>query len=401
MGLFNRLRAALGGGDRETAVRSAAAAPIPETHLHGGDESLEIVGEAGYQDALWAICGAPKGHRVQHEIVAVLIPESDNPYDPNAIAVQIDGCTIGYFGRDNAAKYRPGLLDLMKRSGGNVALNGVIIGGGHYADGPGRLGVWLHHDPAEFRVTASRVDSTHSEGQRATSESSMRTGLTEAWSTDADDDTYDLSWINDIPDSDESAIAKLRELLAKELEPIDRHFQFAELETRLYRFRDVYDSALDEFDEVCRLHDAEMDVICEAFVVKWGKIPLLETYRQMAIRQQKKQDWDAVLWWVNRGLHLYGNRAVRVDAVADLENRRVRALAKVGANSTEKGSKRRSEDSEASHTVVDPTVTIEVLLCSDCGVSFERVRVRGRKPQLCPTCRSGQHSAEGKHRHSG
>jgi hypothetical protein len=246
---------------------------MPGTYLHSGHESLEIVGEASYQDALWAICGTPKGHRVEHEIVAALIPEADNPYDQNAIAVQVDGCTVGYLGRDNAARYRPGLLDLMKRSGGNIALNGVIIGGGHYADGPGRLGVWLRHDPTEFGV-ASRVDSTNPEARWATSESSMRTGLTEAWSTDAEDDSYDLSWISELPDSDQSAIEKLRELLAREPDPIDRHFQFAELETRLYRLRDVYDSALDEFDEVCRLHDAEMDIICEAFMVKWGKIPL-------------------------------------------------------------------------------------------------------------------------------
>ena len=30
------------------------------------------------------------------------------------------------------------------------ALRGVIVGGGYYDDGPGRLGVWLEHDPADF-----------------------------------------------------------------------------------------------------------------------------------------------------------------------------------------------------------------------------------------------------------
>lgn len=30
---------------------------------------------------------------------------------------------------------------------------------------------------------------------------------------------------------------------------------------------------------------------------------------------------------------------------------------------------------------------IQVLVCAECEVSFERVRVRGRKPRLCPDCR--------------
>jgi hypothetical protein len=30
--------------------------------------------------------------------------------------------------------------------------------------------------------------------------------------------------------------------------------------------------------------------------------PLLDTYRQMAVRQQKKKDWRACLWRTERGL---------------------------------------------------------------------------------------------------
>jgi hypothetical protein len=117
----------------------------------------------------------------------------------------------------------------------------------------------------------------------------MRTGFTEAWLTDAEDDSYDLSWFNELPEAGRPAIAKLRELLAVDPDPIDRHFQFAELETRLYHSRDLYESALDEYDETCAQHDAEMETICAAFMAKWGKIPLLDTYRQMAIRQQKRR----------------------------------------------------------------------------------------------------------------
>jgi hypothetical protein len=153
----------------------------------------------------------------------------------------------------------------------------------------------------------------------------MRTGFSEAWLTDLDDDSYDLSWFNHLPKGDQQAIADLRALLSTDPDPIDRHFQFTELETRLYRSRDVSDTALEEFDQACKLHDAEMETICEAFMAKWGKIPLLDTYRQMAVRQQKLRDWNACIWWAERGLALYGNNAAREDAVEDLLKRRNRA----------------------------------------------------------------------------
>jgi Double zinc ribbon len=81
-------------------------------------------------------------------------------------------------------------------------------------------------------------------------------------------------------------------------------FQFAELEGRLYRSRDSLSGALDEYDRTCQAHDDEMETICEAFRKKWAKVPLLQTYRQMAIRQEKEKNWRACLWWAERGLYL-------------------------------------------------------------------------------------------------
>ena len=277
-----------------------------------------------------AIVGGTVGDRIRHDIVAVLVPEPTNPYDANAIAVQIDGQVVGYLSRATAQEYLPGLQHLMSVRGGYVALRGVIVGGGYYDDGPGRLGVWLEHDPADFGVHSASFSRPAPPGHSSV-DGVMRTGFTEAWLTDAEDDSYDLSWFNDLPEADRPAIAKLRELLAADPDPIDRHFQFAELEARLYRSRDLYESALAEYDEACARHDAEMESICEAFMAKWGKIPLLDTYRQMAIRQQKKKDWQACKWWAERGLALYGQRAAREEAVEDLIKRRNRAVAKLEA----------------------------------------------------------------------
>ncbi|TCN32804.1 hypothetical protein EV644_1242 [Kribbella orskensis] len=320
MGLIDRLRG------RAAGQGAMQAATTPQVQVLGGDDDLEVVGESNYQSALWAICGERLGERVRYTITAVLVPEPENAYDPNAIAVLIAGQIVGYLDRQTAGLYIRSLHEQMASRGAYVGLKGVIVGGGHRNDGPGRLGVWLEHDPRDFGVqrTPPVPGNRPQPGTGA-----MRTGFSEAWLTDAEDNSYDLSWFNELPDGDRSAIAMLRDLLATDPDPIDRHFQYAELEARLYRCRDVYDSALDEFDDACRRHDAEMETICQAFNAKWGKVPRLETYRQMAIRQQKKKDWDACLWWAERGLALYGNAAAREDAVEDLLKRRNRARQKL------------------------------------------------------------------------
>ena len=228
MGLFGRLK-----GGRAAAFPAPTAAPAQVAavaHLFGGNEDLEVVGEASYQVALWAISGGSEGDRIRHKITAVLVPEPKNPYDPNAIAIHIEGKLVGYLARDVASHYLPGLLALMTRCGSYVALQGVIVGGGYYDDGPGRLGVWLEHDPHDFGLTPS--GSANRSGRTAVLPAhvgAMRTGFSEAWLTDVEDDSYDLSWFNALPDADVPAIVMLRKLLATPSDPIDRHFQFAEL----------------------------------------------------------------------------------------------------------------------------------------------------------------------------
>jgi hypothetical protein len=64
-----------------------------------------------------------------------------------------------------------------------------------------------------------------------------------------------------------------------------------------------------------------------AFMGKWGRVPRLDLYQQMAIRQSKAHDWNAALWWSERGLAVYGEDAARKAAVEDLMKRRNQALA--------------------------------------------------------------------------
>ena len=123
-----------------------------EVKLYEGREDLEVVGEASYQDNLWRIIRERRSpdRRVREEVYAVLAAEPDNPYDANAVAVWIEGLKVGYLSREDARRYRPGLQALEQKHGKPIALAGVIAGGGMRADGPGRLGVFLEHDPADF-----------------------------------------------------------------------------------------------------------------------------------------------------------------------------------------------------------------------------------------------------------
>jgi hypothetical protein len=170
----------LGGGeqapDRQTAwapeQRPAWMRDGMEVQLYeGGRVTLEVVGEASYQDNLWRIVGghrSPEG-RVREDVFAVLAAEPDNPYDPNAVAVWIQGLKVGYLSRENAQRYRAGLLALEQQHGKPIALAGVIAGGGMRADGPGRLGVFLDHDPADFglRPTPTSAPSGVEDADRA------------------------------------------------------------------------------------------------------------------------------------------------------------------------------------------------------------------------------------------
>jgi hypothetical protein len=376
MGFFRRL---LGGGQPNRGAQAPRPGQRPtwmhdrmQVQLYDGGVDLEVVGEASYQDSLWLLVGGRRTPdvRVRMDVYAVLAAEPDNPDDSNAVAVWVQGLKVGYLSRSDALKYRPGLLALERKEGKPIALTGVIAGGGMRDDGPGRLGVFLNHDPADFGLasvpTPSRADSR------------LRTGLSDAFATDKADDSYDLSWMDSLPQDDVRAIPVLRRLLARDPDPIDRHFMYAHLETLLYKCRDVFASALEEYDEACRQHDAEMDGIRSALLAKWGQVPVLETYKQMAIRQQKAKNFELALWWAERGLEHYADDCARPEAVEDLKRRAETYRSKLNPTSVPARSKATSQQR---------SIQPETLTCANCGREFERPRVAGRKPLHCPECR--------------
>jgi predicted Zn-ribbon and HTH transcriptional regulator len=372
MGFFDRVLS------RTPRPGHARRSPEPEriALVLQGDETLEVVGESYRQDDLWQLAGGRGHDRIRCEVTAVLVPEPENPHDPNAIKVVIDGRLVGYLSREDAAIYLPGLRQLMASHARPIALSGQIVGGGQREDGIGMLGVFLDHDPADFGLQPRQTGHI----------GELRTGFSEALASDVEDDTYDMSWCEQLSGSrSPSDIVVLRKLLASETDPIDRHFMLAELGTCLYKSRDAFTSALDEFDAVCDQHDAEMTTIRAALFDKFGSVPVIELYRQAAIRCQKAREWTRMRSWSERGLAVYGADAARPEAVADLQKRLAYANAKLAGRSVSKPASRTARTASTSSRTAVPTM--ETLVCSSCGTDFERVRSRGRKPHRCPQCR--------------
>jgi hypothetical protein len=331
-----------------------------------GSVSLEVVGESYRQDNLWRLVGGFTTEYVHKPCIAMLLPE-DNPHDPNAIAVHISGLMVGYLPRATAAAYRPGLEALMQKHRHVIALNGQIIGGAEREDGIGQLGVWLEHNPADFVVGGpppAEPEAPH-----------VRTGA------HVEADSGALSWLDSVPDDDVRAIPHLRNLLAAETSPRARHYMYAELEHRLYHSRDAFSSALDDYDVVCRDHEAEMDTIRPALIADLGGVPFLELFRQAAIRHQHTHDYETALWWAERGLAIYGEQSLNAEWTDDL-TRRAERYRKV-LNPQPKPTRPRPP--RPPRPRAEPA--IETLTCTTCGSDFERLRARGRKPTTCPACR--------------
>ena len=109
-------------------------------------ELVRVVGESNYQDALRAICSSSKWEEVAFDCLAVLVPEPENPYDENAIMVQVDGQLLGYLSREDAVAYQGMVLGLVER-GRYLACQARIAGRGPGSE-TSNLGVFLKLPPA-------------------------------------------------------------------------------------------------------------------------------------------------------------------------------------------------------------------------------------------------------------
>jgi hypothetical protein len=271
-----------------------------------GRHQLAIVGESHYQNAIWQEAAATRGTEVRKDSIAILVPEPENEFDRNAIAVLLPTGKAGYLSRDDAQNYLPGLRTLMATHKSPIALRCIIVGGG-YADGYAKsLGVWLSHDPTDFGLKAEPPP--------------VRTGQAHSGVP---------TWRDGLPEDSIKRIAYLRKVLTVETAPIDRHFTYLTLEETLYKCRTIFPSALEEYESVALAHDDEMSTIAPALIIEFQGMPTLPVYKQMTILKTKAKDYNEALRWARRGLELYSNRCI-TDGADDLRKRVEKLEAKLG-----------------------------------------------------------------------
>ena len=122
-------------GETEAVPEAADAEAGPpladEIHdvLAPGGDIREVVASAPYQEALEAIAGGKPGSTPDAEKWAHLIPEPDNPWDRNAVAVYIDGRKVGYLPRETSAAYAALLSQLWASTRGRAVCRAVTSGG--------------------------------------------------------------------------------------------------------------------------------------------------------------------------------------------------------------------------------------------------------------------------------
>lgn len=120
------------------------------------DGRLAVVGESHYQAALRNAAhgrAAGAGFDEHLPVTAVLVPEPTNPYDPNAVRVDVRSdagpAIVGYLAREVAAHYQPALLALDANHYGTCAAR--ITGGGEKY-----YGIYVHLAGPELMVFANR-----------------------------------------------------------------------------------------------------------------------------------------------------------------------------------------------------------------------------------------------------
>jgi hypothetical protein len=107
-----------------------------------GDGHCAVVGESFYQDALRAtnrICTVGPDGRAA--FTAALVPEPDNPYDANAIAIHSPEGKVGHLSRDAALEYQDLFAEITRRGYQGGACEAHLVGG---EPGKPSFGVVLH-----------------------------------------------------------------------------------------------------------------------------------------------------------------------------------------------------------------------------------------------------------------
>lgn len=294
-----------------------SAKVLPTSELMSGNFHLAIVGEASYQEELRRLVAGRGEPGARVEVRAVLKPEPNNRYDSNAVAVYAEsGGIIGYLSREDAEELQPLIINFVQDGKTYPSCMAMLAGG--YGEKT-NIGVWLDLDveglggtpPEKSVLPPRRRQPSGSEPTAGNEVGGLRTGAS----------AHGGRWTAFAYGDIQNVIKDGRAFLENEQDPLERHYAFISLEAALYKCRDTFPSALTEFEAVCERHHLEMAVIRPAILTFFGGVPLLPTYKQMAILKSKSGEHASADSWCRRGLEIYGGAAMESEGTTDLSNR--------------------------------------------------------------------------------
>jgi Bacterial PH domain/HIRAN domain len=125
---LNQISARPPPGPHVDAAPAAAAPPRNGAAVIIGDGKFgfPVVGEEHHQDILEALAGGRRESSAHVAVPALLLPQPDNPYDPDAVAVFMRGHEVGHLARNVAPEF---LRALQAGGYGRAACEAMIVGG--------------------------------------------------------------------------------------------------------------------------------------------------------------------------------------------------------------------------------------------------------------------------------
>jgi HIRAN domain-containing protein len=135
-----------------SAERPEVTTRRPVDVSDGRGFNLEVVGESHHQLTLRRIADGRTGPGIDVLFRAWLLPDSNNPYDSNAVAIVTDdGMRVGHLPREWAQEYHGPLADMQSQDFAPYCVATVIGGYGHKK----HFGVLLDiRDPKDGLVAA-------------------------------------------------------------------------------------------------------------------------------------------------------------------------------------------------------------------------------------------------------
>jgi hypothetical protein len=136
VGFLDQLFGRHGSQEEVDAVLYQPRNPQTDPRPWDGRTSVKVSGESYRQDELVRVTGRRASEAIKLDDVDLkLVCEPDNPHDPRAVKVEIQGLHVGYLSKGNARTY----CKRIEREGGRVELKGFV---GCQEGGP--IGVRVH-----------------------------------------------------------------------------------------------------------------------------------------------------------------------------------------------------------------------------------------------------------------